>query len=369
MNSPDPDTETAELSSDELDEVIAEATPDQDDANTATVENNEAAELSGDELDDIIAEAAPVQEGAETENSDSGEAAEISSDELDEIIAEATPDQEDAETGSADSDETVEASDDEQDEIIAEATTDQEDAESESADDNGTAEISGDELDETMAEAAPDQEGSETESADDDETAGSLDDDLDGILDEALPGHEGAETTGASGNELDDTATEVLPVQDEAKTGNAEKKFWAKRGRWPLLAAGLCAGGLLATIVLWHGPQEPEDDLPKVYRQTIAMAEPLRLEGFVVPLSNDEAFSYLSVSVVLKIQQGVSAEELMEKKGVLRGTIYDILMRESSKTGMLPSLETLKRLIITGVNRELTTGGVIEVYVNQYLAV
>lgn len=208
-----------------------------------------------------------------------------------------------------------------------------------------TADLSGDELDDIIAAGASDQDDAEAEGTANDETV-----DL-------------------SGDELDETVTEVVPVQDDVGTGSSRKESRVKRGRWGILAAGLCLGGLGVSIVLWHGPEKQANDSPITYRQAISTIEPLRLEGFVVPLSNGQAFSYLSVSMVLKIQQGVSPEEIREKKHVLRGIIYDILRDETRKTGTLPSLERLKGLIVNGVNRVLSTGGVNDVYVNQYLAV
>jgi hypothetical protein len=75
------------------------------------------------------------------------------------------------------------------------------------------------------------------------------------------------------------------------------------------------------------------------------------------------------IGLSFNIREAYLRKEIAQKNNELRGVIYNLLNKEINLTGTIPSLSILKKLILQGVNRSLSTGKIDGVYIEQYLAV
>jgi len=92
--------------------------------------------------------------------------------------------------------------------------------------------------------------------------------------------------------------------------------------------------------------------------------------SFVIPLiKENRKFTYISLSIYFKLTNKEIMGEMIEKKGELRGIIYDILREEINKAKEIPPLKELKKFVIRGLNTALSTGKVSEVYITKFLLV
>jgi flagellar basal body-associated protein FliL len=107
--------------------------------------------------------------------------------------------------------------------------------------------------------------------------------------------------------------------------------------------------------------------------QTVSVSTPhdevLVLEPFVIPAEGNKNFTYVFLSISIKLPNKEVKREVTEKKRPLRGIIYDTLAREIANTKEVPPLETLKQHIIGGVNGALSNGKISEVFISKFLAV
>jgi flagellar basal body-associated protein FliL len=104
-------------------------------------------------------------------------------------------------------------------------------------------------------------------------------------------------------------------------------------------------------------------------RAEIPKDQLLIFPSFVIPLKENRKFSYISLSIYFNLPNKEVMGEMIEKKGELRGIIYDILRAEINKTEEVPSMPELKGFIVRGVNAALSAGKVNEIYIIKYLAV
>ena len=107
--------------------------------------------------------------------------------------------------------------------------------------------------------------------------------------------------------------------------------------------------------------------------QTVSVSIPheevLVLEPFVIPAEGNKNFTYVFLSISMKLPNKEIKREVTEKKRPLRGIIYDTLAREIATAKEVPPLETLKEFIIRGVNGALSSGKISEVFISKFLAV
>ena len=89
----------------------------------------------------------------------------------------------------------------------------------------------------------------------------------------------------------------------------------------------------------------------------------------MIPLRKSDTFTYLSIGMNFDVKEGQLRKEMIMKKTELRGIIYDLLDKEINHTETIPSLTTLKRLILKALNLCLSYGEIDGIYVEQYLAV
>ncbi|HUT71834.1 MAG TPA: hypothetical protein VMW89_14265 [Desulfatiglandales bacterium] len=102
---------------------------------------------------------------------------------------------------------------------------------------------------------------------------------------------------------------------------------------------------------------------------SISHEEVLVLEPFVIPAEGNKNFTYVFLSISMKLPNKEVKREVTEKERSLRGIIYDTLAREIADTKEVPPLETLKEFIIRGVNGALSSGKISEVFISKFLAV
>ncbi|GAG19995.1 unnamed protein product, partial [marine sediment metagenome] len=95
----------------------------------------------------------------------------------------------------------------------------------------------------------------------------------------------------------------------------------------------------------------------------------LIFHSFVIPLKENREFTYISLSISFSVPNIELKREMIEKKGRLRGIIYDMLREEMNKVKEIPPLEKLKESITRGVNAALSAGKVNKVYITNFLAV
>ena len=105
-----------------------------------------------------------------------------------------------------------------------------------------------------------------------------------------------------------------------------------------------------------HGLKKPEDQL-------------LLFHSFVIPLKEKKDLTYISLSISFNVPNKELRQEIIEKKELLRGIMYDILREEINRIEEIPPLEKIKCFLTKRVNMALSAGKVNEVYITKFLAV
>jgi len=185
---------------------------------------------------------------------------------------------------------------------------------------------------------------------------------------------EGPEEEEFSGDELDESDdTEAEPIPEEKKAHQSDRRGSRKKGLWVASAIGLC---VLVGIGYLYLREEKSKELPGQNSETVPVAvvsipgeQLLLFDSFIIPIPENREFTYISLSISFKLPNKEIKRQMTEKKKELRGIIYDILAEEIGKRKQVPPLESLKKLIIGGVNSALPRGEVREVYVTKFLAV
>jgi len=215
-------------------------------------------------------------------------------------------------------------------------------------------ESSGDELDESGDELdEPEDEKSESVPEEGEFSGGELDE---------------------SGDELDepeDEESEAIPEEEDSK--GIEGKFRQKKRLLLCIAIGLCLFiGIGHFYLKWKKsniPLNQKKDTRQVNRLAIPEAQLLIFPSFVIPSKENRGFTYISLSISFNVPNKELKREMIEKKGQLRGIIYDMLREEIHKEKEIPSLKKLKECIIRAVNMILSAGNVSEVYISKFLGV
>lgn len=167
----------------------------------------------------------------------------------------------------------------------------------------------------------------------------------------------------------------VTPVaeaasESQSKAGRLKglaKIFKKKRKLSIFLAIGLL---LLAGIGCLYG-LNTKKETPAVDNFTasaLATQSP-EFDLFVIPLKAHDKFTYISLSISFDLANDELNREVIEKKVLLRGIIYDILNQEINRVNEIPPVEDLKKFIIKEVNHVLANGAVNRAYIMDFLAV
>ena len=148
--------------------------------------------------------------------------------------------------------------------------------------------------------------------------------------------------------------------------------------RWMTILAGLIlvvgigvlwiSGG--KTILGMTGTFVTPQEAPRyVQRFAVPKARSLQLNDFVIPFAKSGTFTYASLNISFSLKNEEVWAEMINKKTWLRAIIYDRLSQEINRSGEMPALEKLKRLIMEEINRSLTSGKINEVYVTDILLI
>ena len=177
-----------------------------------------------------------------------------------------------------------------------------------------------------------------------------------------------------SGGELDEPEDEESEsIREEGHSKSIERKFREKKRLLLCIAIGLCLFiGIGYLYLKWKRsniPLNQKEETRQVNRLAIPEAQLLIFPSFVIPFKENRGFTYISLSISFNVPNKELKREMMEKKGQLRGIIYDMLREEIHKEKEIPSLKKLKECIIRAVNMTLSAGNVSEVYISKFLAV
>jgi len=201
---------------------------------------------------------------------------------------------------------------------------------------------SGDELDE------PGDEESKSVPEEGESSGGELDEPED-EKSESVP-EEGEFSGGEldeSGGELDEPEgeeSEAIPEEEDSK--GIEGKFRENKRLLLCIAIGLCLFiGIGYLYLKWKKsniPLNQKEETRQVNRLAIPEAQLLIFPSFVIPFKENRGFTYISLSISFNVPNKELKREMMEKKGQLRGIIYDMLREEIHKEKEIPSLKKLK---------------------------
>ena len=170
-----------------------------------------------------------------------------------------------------------------------------------------------------------------------------------------------------NGNELDDTDVEEVSTTDtEADSVNSVPQEPKKRNRL-LLTCILTVFVLVISAIFIVKPFQGKKNITEVVPEAIPEVQLIKFDSFVIPYKGRKNYSYISLSASFYLQQEPVRLEIDEKRHLLRGTIYELIRKQTQKTGWDPSLQKLKNLILKAVNRELSAGKVDELYITHYL--
>ncbi len=203
---------------------------------------------------------------------------------------------------------------------------------------DNTVQIAGDELDEPGDEESIEISGNE--------------------LDE--PGDEESKSfAGKELNESKNKKSKALPKEKNKSKG--KKKLFL------FFVTGIC---LLAGGVYYFSQNKNEKEITSRAKTfPISHDQSFILDSFIIPFKGNQRITYISLNISFKFSNRELMEEMLEKKGQLRGIIYDILGEEINKVKDAPSIQKLKELIIRGVNKVLTAGEVSEAIITDFLPV
>ena len=203
---------------------------------------------------------------------------------------------------------------------------------------DNTVQIAGDELDEPGDEESIEISGNE--------------------LDE--PGDE--ESKSFAGKELNESKNKINKALPKEKN-----KSKGKKKLFLFFVTGIC---LLAGGVYYFSQNKNEKEIASRAKTfPISHDQSFILDSFIIPFKGNQRITYISLNISFKLSNRELMEEMLEKKGQLRGIIYDILGEEINKVKDAPSIQKLKELIIRGVNKVLAAGEVSEAIITDFMPV
>jgi len=169
------------------------------------------------------------------------------------------------------------------------------------------------------------------------------------------------QNTGESGPKKA-TAKTALPQESKSKRAKPIKKMIIAAAVFILL----CVSGV-TTFVLW--PASPALDLTAPV-QAPATEEilPVSLDAFLIPFGHGK-FSYISLNVSIDVPNGRIRNEIMAKKDLIRGQIYEALLLHVRDLATTPVPNDIKTIISKSVNGSLSNSSVRELYLTQFIVV
>lgn len=167
--------------------------------------------------------------------------------------------------------------------------------------------------------------------------------------------------------------SEAEPTPRQQSALQRQKTHGARRWPWVVSAVLLCVlAGIGFLYIKQRTPKQApyhERESPAAVRASVPQEPVVSFDSFVIPVSGNRKFTYIFLSISLKLPNKEVKRVMIERKSQLRGIIYEILAGEIRKSRELPPLDHLKGLIIRAVQGSLPTGYLGEVYITKFLAV
>jgi len=92
------------------------------------------------------------------------------------------------------------------------------------------------------------------------------------------------------------------------------------------------------------------------------------MDAFLIPFSHGK-FSYISLNVSIEVPTGRMRNEIIAKKDLIRGRIYDFLLAYARDLANAPVPNDIKTIISKSVNGSLSNSSVRELYLTQFIVV
>ncbi len=174
-----------------------------------------------------------------------------------------------------------------------------------------------------------------------------------------------------SGNELDDTVIEEVPtINTEINSNSSVPQDSKGKNKFPLIYILLVLVLVLGISAIFLGKSFlGKKNISEAVPVTIPEVQLINFDSFVIPYTGGKNYSYISLSASFYLPQEAVRLEIDEKKLLLRGTIYELINRQTQQSGWDPSLLQLKDLIRKAVNRKLSSGQVDELFITHYLVI
>jgi len=186
-----------------------------------------------------------------------------------------------------------------------------------------------------------------------------------GELEEEYPFEEGPEQTG---DEETKTDTQEISLGSRKKGEKGRRRVVASAAIVLIAFIGIGAGYLYLKQERIAGSASQGTRLGQSVSIAIPHEEILTLDSFVIPAEGNKDFTYVFLSISVKVPNNEVKREVAAKESSLRGIIYDTLLQEIADTKDVPPPESLKEFIIRGVNGALSTGRITEVFISKFLA-
>jgi flagellar protein FliL len=173
--------------------------------------------------------------------------------------------------------------------------------------------------------------------------------------------------------------TEIQEENEQAEKQKEKKKLPIKLMIIALVAL-LLVSGLAAGYFLFLGPKmkssgkaataekEPKQAHAAEQETTKEEGSIKQLDAFIVNLSDESGDRYLKVVMQLEMNKTELEAEIVNKMPQIRDEILMLLSNKSfDDVGTMAGKRMLKREIINGVNKYLTTGQVVQVYFSEFV--
>jgi flagellar basal body-associated protein FliL len=176
-----------------------------------------------------------------------------------------------------------------------------------------------------------------------------------------------------SGNELEDDnldenaengndPSQVSPIETAGK-----KSLLTKRAVIVITTVCFCITAFIS-MSAWYVFSKETPRKAAVVEAENKEESLLKMDSFVIPYNKDN-FSYISFSVSLCVPEGSLREEMITKKGLIRGKIYELVLTYLDQSGEIPAPEPVKGLIAESINDALSEGEVNELFLTQFLLI
>jgi flagellar basal body-associated protein FliL len=176
-----------------------------------------------------------------------------------------------------------------------------------------------------------------------------------------------------TGNELDEDDSldtddeEDDQAQEVASEKVVQKSSLKKKGIYMFAAVCLF---VTVTIVftVWYAIPEEKPNSDRVIQTKKIEKYTLKLDSFLIPYSQNQS-SYISLDFSLDVPEGPLKRELIKKRGLIRGVVYELLVNYIDSLQGIPAPEKIKDVITQGVNGSLSKGKISELYLTQFIVI